>query len=226
MERILNNFFIQRCDIQTIQYWESLLGLTPSSSETLDDRRSAILESLNNTNPISEPYVRSVIERMFQDDEYHLWFDIGKPYDLNIDIFTSDYDALNSFKVWLNRMCPAHLLQIIAKAERVEIERPFVVNNGIMEATVANLGVVSFVIPPNSLFNAIDTATGEETQFNAPPNVVEMDKGGTMFTSNRTMVNIEPNNDYPLVDKGGTMFTSNKQLEIIPVEGVEIIDLS
>ena len=77
-----------------------------------------------------------------------------------------------------------------------------------------------------SLFNAIDMVTGEETQFNAPPNVVEMDKGGTMFTSNRTLVNIEPNNDYPLVDKGGTMFTSNKQLETIPGEGIEIIDLS
>lgn len=52
-----------------------------------------------------------------------------------------------------------------------------------------------------SLFNAIDTVTGEEIQFNAPPNVVEMDKGGTMFTS-------------------------NKQLETIPIEGIKIIDLS
>lgn len=52
-----------------------------------------------------------------------------------------------------------------------------------------------------SLFNAIDTITGEETQFNAPPNVVEMDKVGTMFTS-------------------------NKQLDLMSVQGIETIDLS
>ncbi|MBQ9396756.1 MAG: hypothetical protein IJU23_14720 [Proteobacteria bacterium] len=77
-----------------------------------------------------------------------------------------------------------------------------------------------------SLFNAIDTVTGEETQFNAPPNVVEMDKGGEMFTSNKQLETIAPYNSHPTVDKGGTMFTSNKQLETIPGEGIEIIDLS
>lgn len=79
---------------------------------------------------------------------------------------------------------------------------------------------------PASIFNVIDTVTGEDTQLSNPPSIKLIDKGGTMFTSNRTLVNIEPNNNYPLVDKGGTMFTSNKQLETIPVEGVEVIDLS
>lgn len=64
-----------------------------------------------------------------------------------------------------------------------------------------------------SLFNAIDTVTGEETQFNAPPNVVEMDKGGTMFTSPKQLVNIETNNDYPLVDKGATMLDGTKDID-------------
>lgn len=54
---------------------------------------------------------------------------------------------------------------------------------------------------PSSIFNVIDTVTGEDTQLSNPPAI-------------------------ETIDKGGTMFTSPKQLEIVSIEGVEIIDLS
>lgn len=177
LERILNNFFIQRCSVQTLEYWEDLLDISLNGDETIEERRIKVLEYLNNIYPTSEPYVRSVIERMFPEEEYHLWFNVenNNPFDLNIDIFTTNTTELNKFKEWMRKMCPAHLLQIIAKAERVEIERPFIVNNGIMEATVANLGVVSFVIPPEPpapdggwKIIAIDLVTGEDSVAVAP----------------------------------------------------------
>lgn len=59
----------------------------------------------------------------------------------------------------------------------------------------------TIAIQPSSLFNAIDISTGEESQLNNSPGLSE-------------------------IDKGGEMFTSPKQLEITPVEGIEIIDLS
>lgn len=75
-----------------------------------------------------------------------------------------------------------------------------------------------------SLFNAIDTVTGEETQFNAPPSIETIDKGGSMFTSPKQLVNIETPNNYETLNKGGDMFTSNKQLVETPIQGIDVID--
>lgn len=43
IERVLNNAFIEDCDEYGIQKYETLLGITPSSEDTLDSRKSRVL---------------------------------------------------------------------------------------------------------------------------------------------------------------------------------------
>lgn len=162
MERILKNFFIQTCDLQTVEYWERLLGLTVTEGETIEERKQEILEHLNNQHAITEPYVREQIERFFPGNEYRLYFEDGKPYDLNIDIFSEDIDAyrqaLAIFWPWLNKMVPAHLKTTMARAIDTEFDRPVVISHGHYTALLADIGLVERSQPPMvALGGTIDT---------------------------------------------------------------------
>lgn len=65
------------------------------------------------------------------------------------------------------------------------------------------------------LFHTIDTVDGTESQLNNPPDLSEIDKGGTMFTSGRTLEDTELINNYQTVDKGGTIFNGAKSINIV-----------
>lgn len=112
MSRILDNFFIQTCDLETIEYWEKLLGIVLFGHETIEERRQNILRYLNNNSPTTEPYVRDVLTEAFGENGYKLWFDVenGHPFDLFIEIYNGSVDAIKSFMYWMYRMCPAHIL--------------------------------------------------------------------------------------------------------------------
>lgn len=174
-ERILNNFFIQRCDIQTIEYWEDLLNITLHGSETIGNRRNSILNHLNNINPTTEPYVRSVIERMFPDDEYNLHFYVerGKQFDLDIDIFTTDNASLSEFKDWFNDMCPAHLNYLVSKAMEANVEREMVVNHGCLSAFQCDLGLVLPSVVTNVYGSMSRLADGSASKV-APAGMLKM----------------------------------------------------
>lgn len=112
LKRILDNFFIQTCDLKTLEYWEELLQIVLYGDETIEERRENILLYLNNASPTTEPYVRSVLNRLFGEENYDLYFDVenNKPYDLHIEIRDTDINSINRFMQWFNRMCPAHIL--------------------------------------------------------------------------------------------------------------------
>lgn len=121
-KRILDNFFIQTCDLQTIQYWEELLNIHLYGDETIEERRQNILLYLNNSSPTTEPYVRSVLTRLFGEENYSLYFDLenNRPYDLYIEIKNTDINSINKFMFWFSRMCPAHILANTGHTEEAE----------------------------------------------------------------------------------------------------------
>lgn len=117
-KRILDNFFVQTCDLKTIEYWEELLDIHLYGDESIDDRRKNILLYLNNSSPTTEPYVRNILTSLFGNN-YDLHFDVehNLPYNLNIEIRDTDIESINKFMEWFMRMCPAHIL---INAEHVE----------------------------------------------------------------------------------------------------------
>jgi hypothetical protein len=112
VKRILDNFFVQTCDLKTIEYWEELLDIHLYGDETIEERRNNILLYLNNSKPTTEAYVRQVLDRLFGRENYDLYFDLehNLPYNLNIEIRDTDIDSINKFMEWFMRMCPAHIL--------------------------------------------------------------------------------------------------------------------
>lgn len=124
VKRILDNFFIQTCDIKTLEYWEELLEIHLYGDESIDERRRNILLYLNNASPTTEPYVRQVLTELFGEENYDLYFDLehNLPYNLNIEIRDTDIDSLNKFMEWFMRMCPAHILLNAQHVETAETE--------------------------------------------------------------------------------------------------------
>lgn len=110
-DRIRNNCFIQTCDLETIEYWENLLGIILYGPMTLDERRQNIFIHLNNRFPYSEPYVRHVLDETVGHDHYDLRIDVGanRPYHLLIDFIDTTDDKIKQFHDWFFFACPAHI---------------------------------------------------------------------------------------------------------------------
>lgn len=124
MKAILDNFFIQTCDLKTIEYWERLLDIVLFGDETIEERRQNILLYLNNQNPTTEPFVRQKLTEIFGEDNYRLWLDVenGHPYDLHIEFYDTPLDNIKRFMLWFNKMCPAHLVLNAEHIEKAETE--------------------------------------------------------------------------------------------------------
>ena len=122
--RILANFFVQTCDLQTLEYWEQLLNIRLYGDETIEDRRRNVLLYLNNSTPTTEAYVRKVLTDLFGEDNYNLYFDVenNRPYDLYIEVKNTDINTLNKFMYWFTAMCPAHILLNAVHTEDAESE--------------------------------------------------------------------------------------------------------
>ena len=118
MLAVRQNFFIQTCDLQTIEYWESLLGITLYGGETLEDRRQMIMIYLNNRFPTSEPYVRHVMETLFGAGNYDLEFDPDDPFFIHVKMFDSPYETIKRFWDWFLKMRPAHIIFTKSYTER------------------------------------------------------------------------------------------------------------
>jgi uncharacterized protein YmfQ (DUF2313 family) len=109
MVKVRENFFVQTCDLTTLEYWESLLGITLYGFETFEERRQFVLLHLNNRFPTSEPYVRSVLTDLFGDDGYTFEIDPYDPFIIHIAFLNAPYDAVKRFMNWFIPMCPAHI---------------------------------------------------------------------------------------------------------------------
>lgn len=118
INRILDNFFIQTCDIQTLEYWENLLGITPDSVTSIPTRRATILLYLNNSDPITDPYVKQVMHDIFGAGNYTFEPRPGEPLSYVVEMFDTTFDVIERFLDWLYKVCPAHIELEPMRSER------------------------------------------------------------------------------------------------------------
>lgn len=109
MYEIRTNFFIQTCDEATLKNWENILGISDYTGETIEERRQFVLLYLNNRFPTTEPYIRSVMEKMFGESGYTLSIDSSDPFYLILHVFDTNYEKIRKFFTWFAKMCPAHI---------------------------------------------------------------------------------------------------------------------
>lgn len=121
-KQILDNFFVQTCNEDTLRYWESLLNIKLYGEETIQERRDAILLRLANNQPITMPYVEQVMFDMFGDGNYEFKIDEENPYVIYFGVYETDFKRLDTFTRWFETVCPAHLQWYSEHIEKAETE--------------------------------------------------------------------------------------------------------
>lgn len=113
--QVAANQYIQTCDEQTIAYYENLLGIVYRFGDTLEFRRSRVLQKFNTKVPFSIGFLNAKLTELYGADGYELSVD---PVACTITIkVTSDrYGAVDLLYDLLWDILPAHL-KIIANQE-------------------------------------------------------------------------------------------------------------
>lgn len=119
---IKDNFFIQTCDEQTLQYWESLLNIKLYGGETIEERRQMILLHLSNNQPITILYARKVMTDLFGDGNFEIYYDPTNTNILYITIFEATLDKLETFLYWFEEVCPAHVQWAAGHVENADTD--------------------------------------------------------------------------------------------------------
>lgn len=106
---ILKNFFIQTCDVKTLQYWEQLLDIELFGDETLDDRRQMIMLYLVSNWQITKPYVEKVGRDYFGEGNFTIDYDENNHLIVYVRMYNSEYNPIHRFVKWFEKVCPAHI---------------------------------------------------------------------------------------------------------------------
>ena len=126
LKAIADNFFIQTCDVKTLEYWESLLDIKVYGSETIEQRRQAVILHLANNQPITMLYVRKVMTDIFGEGNFELEYDDTTPYTLVLNVFNTTIDNLEKFILWFEQVCPAHMSWMAAHTEKADTDAPVI----------------------------------------------------------------------------------------------------
>ena len=111
-EQVRDNNYISTADEQTISFWENVLGLTYSYGDTLDYRRSMVMQKFTTMPPFSIQFLRDRLNQLYGEDGYTLDVD-SIALTLKIKVTSDRYGAIDLLYDLLWDVIPAHL-QIIA----------------------------------------------------------------------------------------------------------------
>lgn len=117
-EGILSNLFVQTCDVQTLEYWENLIGINLYGDETIESRRQMILLYLSNNWQITRPFVESRMFELFGYLNYSFEYDPSNNLIVRLHFYDSDSTAIKRFLDWFCKVCPAHIKWTNAHTER------------------------------------------------------------------------------------------------------------
>lgn len=106
---ILRNFFVQTCDVKTLQYWEQLLGIENYGGETIAQRRAMIMLYLVNNWQITKPYVQHVGEDYFGEGNFSIEYDENNHLIVYLRMTNADWMPTRKFMRWFEKVCPAHI---------------------------------------------------------------------------------------------------------------------
>lgn len=109
------NNYISTADESTIAFWESVLGLVYTFGDTLEFRRTRVLQKFTTVPPFSVGFLRDKLTELFGADGYQMSID---PVEctLTIKVTSGRYGAIDLLYTLLWDIVPAHL-KIIANQQ-------------------------------------------------------------------------------------------------------------
>lgn len=113
MERLWDAFsrlyiesFVLKATAHGIGKWEAILGLHPRETQSLEERRFAVLSRLTETLPYTLPWLRRVLDTLCGAGSYQLSMD-GFVMNLKLALYLKN--NLDAIKEMLERILPAHI---------------------------------------------------------------------------------------------------------------------
>ena len=120
VDSILSNFFVQTCDIETLEYWENIIGIKLYGDETEDERRSMVLLYLANNWQITKPFVENVMQNLFGDGHYYFEYSTNNNLQVYIGMNDVSTNAIKRFTDWFTTVCPAHVKWTTSHVENTQ----------------------------------------------------------------------------------------------------------
>lgn len=119
---VLNNFFLQTCDEDTIEQYEKLFGIFPEAGETMEYRRERILQRYSTIAPFDINYLNDRLRELFGND-YEMTVS-PEQNRLVIKLTSERYGAVTLLYNLLLDVVPAHV-EIISNQQIVNyVTRP------------------------------------------------------------------------------------------------------
>lgn len=119
---VLNNFFLQTCDEDTIEQYEKLFGIFPEAGETMEYRRERILQMYSTIAPFDINYLNDRLRELFGND-YEMTVS-PEQNRLVIKLTSERYGAVTLLYNLLLDVVPAHV-EIISNQQIVNyVTRP------------------------------------------------------------------------------------------------------
>lgn len=118
--KILDNFFVQTCDVTTLEYWENIVGINLYGDETIESRRQMVLLYLANNWQITQPFVKQRMLELFGVGNYSFEYHQDNHLIVNVLIQDATTNAIRRFIDWFTKVCPAHIQWLYGHTENTQ----------------------------------------------------------------------------------------------------------
>lgn len=108
MSKLRNNLYITTCDEETIAYYENLFGILYRFGDTMDFRKSRVMQRFNTIAPFSIEFLRDKLTELYGEDGYILDIDPLKLI-LYVKVTSDRYGAVDLLYDLLWNIVPAHV---------------------------------------------------------------------------------------------------------------------
>lgn len=111
-EGVFADQFILDATENGVSRWESMLGISPKGTDTLDERKFRILSKLNQELPYTLRKLEQVLATLCGSDGYSIKLNAAK-YEIEIELGLGNHNNYEEVERTLKAMIPANLTQVV-----------------------------------------------------------------------------------------------------------------
>lgn len=109
-ENVMNDQFVTEATENGVKRWESILGIVPKATYTLEERKFNILARLNEQLPYTMESLKSALSSLCGADGYALKIDPDK-YNLIVKLALANENNVKAVVTLLDKMIPASIVK-------------------------------------------------------------------------------------------------------------------
>ena len=111
-ENALVDQFLLEATVNGVKRWESMLGISPKDTDTLDERRFRILTKLNQELPYTLRKLEQVLTNLCGANGFSIEVTAAE-YHIEVKLAVGNHNNYSEVETLLNKMIPANMTQYI-----------------------------------------------------------------------------------------------------------------